>query len=187
MRILRDWSGIIFMAMLVVALLVNLADIQVLTAIFILAALLPYALCWYNFARLADAVGELPLRRGLIVATVGTTSLLLAVVEVKFVAATGWSLLGLAILVAARTILRNHLLPNGLGWITGFFGAATIVVGILSDTENDGAGPIFVVFGWALAMSVLYIGWGHPEERDTGLNPMKLHSKDRDDGSGPDL
>jgi hypothetical protein len=89
---------------------------------------------------------------------------------VKFVAAIGWFLLGLAMLVVARVILRHHLLPNGFGWIAGFF----------SDTENDGTGPIFVVFGWALAMSVLYIGWGHPEERETALNPMQLHSKDQE-------
>jgi hypothetical protein len=99
---------------------------------------------------------------------------------VKFVAAIGWFLLGLAMLVVARVILRHHLLPNGFGWIAGFFGAATIIVGIFSDTENDGTGPIFVVFGWALAMSVLYIGWGHPEERETALNPMQLHSKDQE-------
>ena len=113
MRILRDWSGIIFMAMLVLALLVGLAEIVVLTAIFILASLVPYALCWYNFARLADAVGELPLRPGLAIAIVGTVSLFLAVVEVKIVSAAGWTLLGLAMLAVARTILRAHLLPNG--------------------------------------------------------------------------
>ena len=177
MRILRDWSGIIFVAMLVAALLVGLAEIVVLTAIFILAALVPYALCWYNFARLARAVGELPLRQGLAIAVVGTGALFLGVVEVKIVSAIGWTLLGLAMLAVARTILRAHLLPNGFGWISGFFGAVTIGVGIFSDTDNNGAGPIFVVFGWALAMSVLYIGWGHPEERETGLNPMKLRSK----------
>ena len=120
MRVLRDWSGIIFMAMLVFALLVNLAEIEILSAIFILAALLPYALCWYTFARLADTVGELPLRRGLAIAVVGTASLLLAVVEIKVVSATGWILLGLAMLAVARTILRNHLLPNGFGWFSGF-------------------------------------------------------------------
>ena len=178
MRVLRDWSGIIFMAMLVFALLVNLAEIEILSAIFILAALLPYALCWYTFARLADAVGELPLRRGLAIAVVGTASLLLAVVEIKVVSATGWILLGLAMLAVARTIVRAHLLPNGFGWFSGFLGVVTIAVGIASDTENDGAGPIFAVFGWALAMSVLYIGWGHPEERETGLSPMDLHSRD---------
>ena len=164
--------------MLVAALLVGLAEIVVLTAIFILAALVPYALCWYNFARLARAVGELPVRQGLAIAVVGTGALFLGVVEVKIVSAIGWTLLGLAMLAVARTILRAHLLPNGFGWISGFFGATTIAVGIFSDTDNNGAGPIFVVFGWALAMSVLYIGWGHPEERETGLDPMKLRSED---------
>jgi|ETN07SMinimDraft_1059922.scaffolds.fasta_scaffold517427_2 hypothetical protein len=69
------------MAMLVLALLVNLADIQVLTAIFLLVALVPYGLCWYNFARLADAVGGLPLRWGVVTVGVGTGSLLLAIVR----------------------------------------------------------------------------------------------------------
>lgn len=163
-RLLRDWSGIIFVASLIIGLLGESSEYSPRTLVFLGIAALTYVLCWQNFARLADASNGLSYRWGLAIAAVGIAAPFLAVVESSIVGRTGWVLLGLAMLVVARAILKGASLPDGFGWISGIFGIVMILVGVTRDGSNISAGPLFTTIGWTITMSALYIGWGHFED-----------------------
>ena len=167
-RVLRDWSGIIFVVALIIGLLGEPAELSPRTVIFLGIAVLAYVLLWHNFARLAAVAGSLSYRRGLPVAAVGIAAPFLAAVDYSIAGRVGWVLLGLAMLAVARTILRGPPLPDGFAWLSGFFGIAMVVVVATRGENNISAGPVFVVIGWSISMSVMYILWGHPEDHNTG-------------------
>ena len=164
MRLLRDWSGIIFVVLLIIGLLGDLSDISALTIFILVTAVLAYSLCWYNFALVANEFKGLPMRRGLAISAIGIVATFSAVVNAGVSGPAGWFVLGLAMLGVAWGILRAPLLPNGFAWLSGIAGIATILVGITGDTSDVGTGAMFILLGWTVSMSTLFIGFGHLDD-----------------------
>ena len=161
MRLLRDWSGIIFVVLLIVGLLVDATDISPLVVVILGFAVLAYSLCWYNFALVADEFKGLPLRAGLTISVIGIAATLLSVTNVGEFGPAGRVLLGLAMLGVAWGILRAKLLPDGFAWLSGIAGIATLFLGVTGDTSVISTGAAYILLGWSVSTSILFIGWGH--------------------------
>ena len=164
MRLLRDWSGIIFVVLLITGLLRDLSEISALTIVILGSAGLAYALCWYNFALVANEFKGLPIWRGLTVSTIGISATVSAVVNVGVSGPAGWFFLGLAMLGVGWGILKARLLPDGFAWLSGIAGIATILVGFTGDTSDVGTGVTYILLGWAISMSIMFIAWGHLDD-----------------------
>ena len=152
------------MVLLIIGLLGDLSDNSALTILILVTAVLAYSLCWYNFALVADEFKGLPIRRGLAVSTIGIVGTVSAVANIGVLGPVGWVFLGLAMLGVAWGILRARLLPDGFAWLSGIAGIATILVGITGDTSDIGTGAMYILLGWTVSMSILFIGWGHLDD-----------------------
>ena len=155
------------MVLLVVGLLGDPAEISVISAVLLGASVLAYGLCMYNFALIADELEGLRMRWGLSVAAISVVALLFAAANLGFSGPVSLAVLGLSMLAVAWAVLRAPLLPNGFAWISGLAGVATITAGVTGNTDNIGTGSVFIVLGWAVSMSIMYIGWGHVADRES--------------------
>jgi len=166
LRLLRDWSGIVSVVLLITGLLRDLTDISPLTILILATSVLAYATCWYNFARVANDFKGLPIRQGLVVSAIGVIATFSALANVGVSGMIGWIFLGLAMLGVAWGVLKAPLLPTGFALLSGFTGITTILVGVTGDTTDIGTGAMFILMFWVISMSVMYIVWGHFNEED---------------------
>jgi hypothetical protein len=175
LRLLRDWSGIVSVVLLITGLLQDIADISPVTILILGTSALAYVAFWYNFARVAQDFKGLPLRQGLTISVIGVIATFSAIANFGISGMFSWVFLGLAMLGVAWGVLKAPLLPNGFAWLSGIAGITTITVGVTGDTSDIGTGAMFILMGWVFSTSILYIVWGHfneenelPESRPRG-------------------
>jgi hypothetical protein len=169
MRLIRDWSGIAFVPLLVVGLLQDDSEFSVLGVTLLALAVGAYSLCWYNFAVVADDFEALPIRQGLAISAIGVVSTALAIANFGVSGPVGWVFLGLAMVGVGYALSKAQLMPNGFALLSALAGVATIVVGVTGDTTDVGAGAMFIVLGWTISMSILFIVWGHLDEDEESV------------------
>ena len=195
MKVLRDWSGVAAVMLLLMAIVSAEVENSRLRggsleeggggfadatgpvgAILMFLAGLAFAVCWYNLSRLASELGTLTRWQSIVLMLGGVAFIPVALTLEGFDISgrPAFVILGLALIAAGWTIFRTPAFPNAFAAVSG---VAAIAVLIGTAMGEDGVvGPLFLMMAWAVLMSIMSIGWGHPDELAKEVIPMKLRS-----------
>ena len=182
MRTFKDWSGVLALIPLIIGMLFTLRDAEVTGAlsvslvgediaiVFAAIALAIYAVFWSNFVRISQAVEVLDRNQSVAIAAISLAGLVIVSVS-----DAGWILFAVGQIGVGYVLYKSHLLPTGFGAVSGLAAIGSVIFGIVGGLSGEASsGPIFFLIAWSIIISVMYLGWGHPEERETViLGPVR--------------